>query len=51
MIYGELGAYPMSVYVKLRMVDYWSKLKNGIDSKLSLILYKYMYIKKFLGQY
>ena len=51
MIYGEFGAYPMSVYVKLRMVDYWSKLINGIDSKLSLILYKYMYIKKFHGQY
>ena len=43
MIYGELGAYPMSVYIKLRMVNYWSKLINGKDSKLSLILYKYMY--------
>ena len=45
MIYGEIGAYPMFVYIKLRMVNYWSKLINGKDSKLSLILYKYMYIK------
>jgi hypothetical protein len=45
MIYGEIGAYPMFVYIKLRMVNYWSKLINGKDNKLSLILYKYMYIK------
>ena len=42
----------MSVYVKLRMVIYWSNLiLNGKDSKLSLILYKYMYIKNVHGQY
>ena len=51
MIYGELGACPMSVYIKLGMVYYWSKLTNGKDSKLSLILYKYMYIKNLHGQY
>ena len=51
MIYGEHGAYLMSVYIKLRMVNYWSKLINGKDSKLSLILYKYMYIKNLHGQY
>ena len=51
MIYGELGAYPMSVYIKLCMVNYWSKLINGKDSKLSLTLYKYMYIKNSHGQY
>ena len=42
----------MSVYVKLRMVIYWSNLiLNGKDSKLSFILYKYMYIKNVHGQY
>ena len=51
MIYGELGACPMSVYIKLGMVNYWSKLTNGKDSKLSLILYKYMYIKNLHDQY
>ena len=51
MIYGELGAYPMSVYIKLGMVNYWSQLINGTDCKLLLILYKYMYIKNVHGQY
>jgi len=51
MIYGELGAYPMFVYIKLLMVNYWSRLINGKDSKLALILYKYMYIKNSHGQY
>jgi hypothetical protein len=23
-IYGEFGAYPMSVYIKLGMANYWS---------------------------
>ena len=44
-IYGELGTYPMSVYIKLGMVNYWSRLINGKDSKLSLILYKFLHIK------
>ena len=39
----------MSVDIKLRMVNYWSKLINGKDSKL--IPYKYMYIKNYHGQY
>ena len=51
----NLGAYPMSVYIKLCMVNYWSKLINGTigkDSKLPLILYKYMYNKNSShGQY
>jgi hypothetical protein len=23
MIYGELGIYPMSVYIELRMINFW----------------------------
>jgi hypothetical protein len=26
MIYGELGIYPMSVYIELRMINFWSKM-------------------------
>ena len=33
------------------MVNYWPKLVNGKDSKLSLILYKYMYVKNYHDQY
>ena len=36
-IYGELGIYPMSVYIEH---DYlWSKMVNGKDSKIANILY------------
>jgi hypothetical protein len=28
MVYGELGVYPFSVSVKVRMVNFWSKLVN-----------------------
>ena len=40
MVYGELGAYPMSVYVEHRMVSFWSNIVNSSDSKL------YRYIDK-----
>jgi len=51
MRHGELGASPMSAYIKLCMVNYWSKLVNGKVSKLSLILFIFMYIKNDHGQY
>jgi hypothetical protein len=35
MIYGELGACPMSVYIQTRIVNFWSKLVNCENSKLS----------------
>jgi hypothetical protein len=43
MVYGELGVYPLSVSVKVRMVNFWSKLVNGKESKLSNSLYRYIY--------
>ena len=43
MVYGELGVYPLSVSVKVRMVNFWSKLVNGKESKLSNTLYRYIY--------
>jgi hypothetical protein len=39
MIYGELGIYHMSVYIELRMINFWSKMINGKDSKIANILY------------
>ena len=40
MIYGELGILPLEHDVKLRMINYWSKLVNGKAEKLSTIMYK-----------
>ena len=46
MVYGELGAYPMSVSIKLRIVNYWSKLVDiDNNNKLSSVLYKYSFLK------
>jgi hypothetical protein len=51
MIYGELGIYPMSVYIELRMINFWSKMVNGKDSKIANILYIYMFLKNSQNQY
>jgi hypothetical protein len=47
MIYGELGAYLMSVFLKLRMINYWFKLINGKNSNLALIIYNITLLKSF----
>ena len=43
-VYGELGRFPISVFVKLRMVKFWCRLINGDESKISSILYKLLFI-------
>ncbi len=35
MSYLELGKYPVRVYIKSRMLNYWLKLINGKQSKRS----------------
>jgi len=47
MVYGELGRYPISIDIKVRMIKFWYKLIMGKQSKLSHIGYKLLY-KKFL---
>ena len=38
-------ACPMSVYIQTRIVNFWSKLVNCENSKLSSIIYKYAYLQ------
>ena len=45
MTYGELGVFPMSVFIELRMVNFWAKLVNSENHKLTSILYKFMILK------
>jgi hypothetical protein len=35
----------MSVYIQTRIVNFWSKLVNCENSKLSSIIYKYVYLQ------
>ena len=44
MVYGELGRYPISVIMKVRMIRFWCRILNGKEFKLSYLLYKLMYI-------
>jgi hypothetical protein len=43
MVYGELGRYPLSLCIKVRMVCFWHKLVNDNSSKLSSTMYKLLY--------
>ena len=29
MVYGELGAFPLDVFIKQRIVNYWSRILQG----------------------
>lgn len=40
MVYGELGRYPLEISIKLRIINYWSKLLTGKPGKLPAILYR-----------
>ena len=39
MVYGELGRYPLSISVKVRMITFWANVINCNTSKLTGILY------------
>lgn len=42
MVYGETGRYPLEICVKVRILNFWSKLLLN-SSKLSSILYQLLY--------
>ena len=41
MVYGELGRFPLGIYVKLRIINYWAKLLTGKQEKIPAILYNF----------
>ena len=43
MVYGELGRYPLSISIKMRMITFWANIVNSNISKLSGILYRLAY--------
>ena len=45
MVYGETGKTHIEIFIKERMVNFWMRLLNGKQSKLSIILYKIMKAK------
>ena len=41
MVYGELGRFPMTVFIQTRMINFWSKIVCGKEDKLSYRLTKF----------
>jgi hypothetical protein len=44
MVLGELGMYPLDIYIKVKMISFWLKLTQSNKCKLSYIMYKLLYI-------
>ena len=40
MVLGELGVYPIELYIKNRMLSFWLKQIQGNKCKLSYMLYQ-----------
>ena len=41
-LYAELGRHPLSIIIKQRMVNFWTRLLTGKTSKLSYKIYQFM---------
>ena len=42
MLYGELGRYPLTINIKTRMINFWNRIINSHDNKISKLIYFYM---------
>ncbi len=51
MVYGELGAYPLSIYIKSRMLCYWSRMISSKQSKLCHVMYQCLLHLDRIGLY
>ena len=43
-VYAELGRHPIEIDAKIRMINFWCRLINGKESKISHLLYKLLFI-------
>ncbi len=51
MVYGELGAYPLSIHKKCKMLCYWSRMISGKQSKLCYVMYQCLLYLDRIGLY
>ena len=40
MLYGELGRYPIEIFIKTRIIGYWTRIITGNQLKLVNMMYK-----------
>ena len=43
-VYAELGRHPIQIDAKIRMLNFWCRLLNDKESKISCLLYKLLFI-------
>ena len=43
MIYGELGITPLNISIQSRILNFWARIINGKQEKISVLLYKLLY--------
>ena len=39
MLFAELGRYSLEITVKIRKIDFWTRIISGKETKLSYLLY------------
>ncbi len=50
-VYGELGAYPLSIHIKCRMLCYSSRMISGKQFKLCYVMYQCLFYLDRIGLY
>ncbi len=51
MVYGELGVYPLNIYIKCKMIGYWARMIYGKETKFCFVMYSCLLHLDRLGIY
>ncbi len=51
MVYGELGVYPLIIYIKCKIIGYWARMISGKETKLCFVMYRFLLHLDRLGIY
>ena len=43
MVYGELGRFPLEIFIKKRAIGYWARIIKGKESKLTKVAYNHLF--------
>ena len=51
MVYGELGCYPVSLTIQIRIISYWLKLASSKENKICRKLYELLFNMHLEGRF
>ena len=51
MVYGELGRFPLEIFIKKRIIGYWARILVGKESKLTKVMYDQLLIMYTTNQF